>query len=201
MKKTTRVLSAALAVLLVPVCACIIYISGGSRGVDDLKAQRSSDDIANESVIYLDDEAIALADTSGASTSLRSEAMRAFNLVNSQRSANGLPALVWDNNLESAAAVRAQECSVSFSHTRPNGSSWYTVNSKIMGGETIAAYDKQTKAFLVGGGTTTYTESLIDAAKEDSSERTNLLYPEFKKVGIRSYETDTKIYWAIVYGY
>ena len=35
MKKTTRVLSAALAVLLVPVCACIIYISGGSRGVDD----------------------------------------------------------------------------------------------------------------------------------------------------------------------
>ena len=69
-----------------------------------------------------------------------------------------------------------------------------------MSGETIAAYDKQTKAFQVGA-TTTITESLIDAAKEDASQRENLLWPEFKKVGIRSYETDTKIYWAIIYGY
>ena len=89
---------------------------------------------------------------------------------------------------------------MSFSHTRPNGSSWYTVNASIMSGETIAAYDKQTKAFQAGA-TTTITESLIDAAKEDASERGNLLWPEFKKVGIRSYETETKIYWAIVYGY
>ena len=189
MKKTTRVLSAALAVLLVPVCACIIYISGGSRGVDDLKAQRSSDDIANESVIYLDDEAIALADTSGASTSLRSEAMRAFNLVNSQRSAHGLPALVWANNLESAAAVSAQECSVSFSHTSPTGSSWYTVNSKIMGGENLAYgyYD---------------ANSAVNAWMDSPTHRENILWPEFTKVAISVYAADDgTYYWAQEFGY
>lgn len=189
MKKTTRVLSAALAVLLVPVCACIIYISGGSQGVDDLKAQRSSDDIANESVIFLDDEAIALADTSGASTSLRSEAMRAFNLVNSQRSANGLPALVWDNNLESASAVRAQECSMSFSHTRPNGSAWYTVNSRIMGGENLAYgyYD---------------ASSAVNAWMDSPTHRENILWPEFTKVAISVYAADDgTYYWAQEFGY
>ena len=125
---------------------------------------------------------------------------KAYEELNAYRASNGLAAYTIYSDLETCAQIRAQELSKAFSHTRPNGSSWYTVNAKIMGGETIAAYDKQTKAFLVGG-TTTYTESLIDAAKENVSDRENLLWPEFKKVGIRSYETETKIYWAIIYGY
>lgn len=125
---------------------------------------------------------------------------KAYEELNAYRASNGLAAYTIYSDLETCAQIRAQELSSAFSHTRPNGSSWYTVNAKIMSGETIAAYDKQTKAFLVGS-TTTYTESLIDAAKEDTSQRENLLWPEFKKVGIRSYETETKIYWAIIYGY
>lgn len=125
---------------------------------------------------------------------------KAYEELNAYRASNGLAAYTIYSDLETCAQIRAQELSSAFSHTRPNGSSWYTVNAKIMSGETIAAYDKQTKAFQAGA-TTTITESLIDAAKEDASERGNLLWPEFKKVGIRSYETDTKIYWAIVYGY
>lgn len=187
--KKSRVLSAALAVLLVPVCACIIYISGGNKGVDDSQAQRASMDINSEEVVFLDDEAIALADTSGASTSLRSEAMRALNLVNSQRSAAGLPALVWDNALESAAAVRAQECSTSFSHTRPNGSSWYTVNSKIMGGENLAYgyYD---------------ANSAVNAWMDSPTHKENILWPEFTKVAISIYAADDgTYYWAQEFGY
>lgn len=125
---------------------------------------------------------------------------KAYEELNTYRASNGLAAYTIYSDLETCAQIRAQELSSAFSHTRPNGSSWYTVNAKIMSGETIAAYDKQTKAFQAGA-TTTITESLIDAAKEDASERGNLLWPEFKKVGIRSYETETKIYWAIVYGY
>ena len=189
MKKITRVLSAALAVLLVPVCACIIYISGGSQGVDDLQAHRTSSDLALEESVFLDDEAIALADTSGASTSLRSEAMRAFNIVNSQRSAKGLPALVWDNNLESTSAVRAKECSQSFSHTRPNGSPWYTVNSKIMGGENLAYgyYD---------------ANSAVNAWMDSPTHRENILWPDFTKVAISVYAADDgTYYWAQEFGY
>ena len=125
---------------------------------------------------------------------------KAYEELNAYRASNGLAACTIYSDLETCAQIRAQELSSAFSHTRPNGSSWYTVNSKIMSGETIAAYDKQTKAFQVGA-TTTITESLIDAVKENVSDRENLLWPEFKTVGIRSYETDTKIYWAIVYGY
>ena len=189
MKKTTRVLSAALAVLLVPVCACIIYISGGNTGVDDNKALRSSNEIAADDSIFLDDEAIALADTSGSSTSLRSEAMRAFNLVNSERAANGLPALVWDNNLESTSSVRAQECSVSFSHTRPNGRAWYTVNSQIMGGENLAYgyYD---------------ASSAVNAWMDSPTHRENILWPEFTKIAISVYAADDgTYYWAQEFGY
>ena len=125
---------------------------------------------------------------------------KAYEELNAYRTSNGLAAYTIYSDLETCAQIRAQELSKAFSHTRPNGSSWYTVNASIMSGETIAAYDKQTKAFQAGA-TTTITESLIDAAKEDASERGNLLWPEFKKVGIRSYETETKIYWAIIYGY
>lgn len=189
MKKITRVLSAALAVLLVPVCACMIYISGGQKGLDDSSALRASEEIASQDTIFLDDEAIALADTSGASTSLRSEAMRAFNLVNAQRAANGLPALVWNNNLESTSAVRAQECSVSFSHTRPNGRPWYTVNSGIMGGENLAYgyYD---------------ASSAVDAWMASPTHRENILWPEFTKIAISIYAADDgTYYWAQEFGY
>jgi len=189
MKKTTRVLSAALAVLLVPVCACIIYISGSNKGLDEAPALRAATEIATEETVFLDDEAIALADTSGASTSLRSEAMRAFNLVNSQRTQNGLPALVWDNNLESTSAVRAQECSVSFSHTRPNGRAWYTVNSSIMGGENLAYgyYD---------------AASALDAWMASPTHRENILWPEFTKIAISVYAADDgTYYWAQEFGY
>ena len=42
-----------------------------------------------------------------------------LELVNQQRSAAGLPALAWSDSLAATAKIRAQEISVSFSHTRP----------------------------------------------------------------------------------
>lgn len=189
MKKKTRVLSLALAVLLVPVCACIIYISGGGKGVDDGSSLRAANEIAAETTVFLDDEAIALADVSGDSSTLRSEALRAFNFVNSQRTAAGLPALVWDNRLESCCGVRAQECSRSFSHTRPSGQPWYTVNSAIMGGENLAYgyYD---------------ASSVVNAWMDSPTHRENILWPEFTKVAIAIYVADDgTYYWAQEFGY
>lgn len=189
MKKKTRVLSLALAVLLIPVCACIIYMSGSDTGLDKEVAVRTIDEITSDDVIYLDDEAIALADTSATNTSLRAEALRAFNLVNSQRAANGLPALVWDSNLESTSAVRSQECSISFSHTRPNGRAWYTVNSAIMGGENLAYgyYD---------------ASSAVNAWMASPTHKENILWPSFRKIAITIYAADDgTYYWAQEFGY
>lgn len=62
-----------------------------------------------------------------------------FILVNNERAANGLNPLSWSGGLADCASVRANEASTCFSHTRPDGSDWYTVNPSIMYGENLAA--------------------------------------------------------------
>lgn len=61
-----------------------------------------------------------------------------FNLVNQARAENGLEPLSWSNGLAADAAVRAQEIVTSFSHTRPDGSDWWTVDPDLMYGENLA---------------------------------------------------------------
>ena len=62
-----------------------------------------------------------------------------FNLVNNARAAEGLAPLSWNSALAADAAVRAQEIVASFSHTRPDGSEWWTVDPDRMYGENLAS--------------------------------------------------------------
>ena len=157
------------------------------KGVDHNSAIRSSADIRAEQYHYLDNEAIALAESAN-DGGLRAVALDAGNLINEERAKAGLDELSWDINLESVANVRAKECSQKFSHTRPNGSQWYTVNSKIQGGENLAfGYDNATDC--------------IEAWMNSSTHRDNILYDEFEKVAISIYEEDGTYYWANQYGY
>lgn len=140
-----------------------------------------------DTIHYLDDEAIALADELS-DVSLRSEALKAYNLVNEEREAAGLGTLVWDSNLESTSDVRARECSQSFSHTRPNNQPWYTVNSDIMGGENLAfGYDN--------------AQEVVEGWMNSPTHRENILYPTFTKVSISIFEKDGTLYWAQEFGY
>lgn len=139
--------------------------------------------------IYLDDEAIALAADSSSDTSLRSQALRAYNLVNEQRKIVGINSLLWDVNLEATSNVRAIEASQNFSHTRPNGSPWYTVNSTIMCGENLAYGFND-------------AESAIKAWMESPTHRDNILYDDFTKVAISIYEDSCGVlYWAQEFNY
>lgn len=62
--------------------------------------------------------------TNAAAANFAAEVLR---LVNVERNAEGLPALsAGDAASHRAAAVRAAEIQQSFSHTRPNGSEWYS---------------------------------------------------------------------------
>lgn len=67
-----------------------------------------------------------------------SYAYQILNIVNEKRAEQGLSALQMDKELLEAAMQRAAECSVYYSHTRPNGTSCYTASSK-MNRENIAA--------------------------------------------------------------
>ena len=156
---------------------------------EDAATRRASSEIANQTVHYLDSEAVALADTSGDTAMLRSEALRAFNLVNEERERGGLEPLAWDPNLEGPSDVRARECEQSFSHTRPNGTPWYTVNSDIMGGENLAyGYDD--------------ASSVLQAWMDSPTHRENILFPDFTKMSISIYRgDDNTCYWAQEFGY
>ena len=164
---------------------CISFTSCGK--VDNTGALRSSADIRAEQYHYLDDEAIALSD-SMTDTGLRAVAYEAFNEVNDIRAEAGVDELKWDKNLETVADVRAKECSEKFSHTRPNGSQWYTVNSKIQGGENLAVgFDN--------------AEDCVEAWMDSPTHRDNILDDEFEKVAISIYEEDGTYYWSQEYGY
>ncbi|MBP5384253.1 MAG: CAP domain-containing protein [Lachnospiraceae bacterium] len=189
MKKQTLISLISMGVLAGAVICGSFVFRNHESGIDDGASVRTAQDIAADEVIFLDDEALAAADSSNESASLRSDALRAYNLVNEERESAGLTDLTWDSNLESTADVRAEEASRSFSHTRPNGTQWYTVNSEIMGGENLAW--GQTSASQV-----------VKEWMNSPAHRDNILYPDFNDVAISLYQTDDGTnYWALEFGY
>ena len=84
--------------------------------------------------------------------------------VNQIRVANGLNSLRYDASLEGAAAVRANETTARFSHTRPDGSDWYTVNPDLMYGENLAkGYASADSAVTAWMNSPTHKANIMDA--------------------------------------
>lgn len=188
-KKKLVALCTAAGLLIVGVAAYFGFNSSGPSGLSDEGAFRSKADIESDTVFYLDDEMIALSDASGYNTELRAQALEAANLINDIRMSAGAQPLVWDSNLESVSAVRSEECSISFSHKRPGGSAWNTVNSRIQGGENLAfGFDNAQDAVNAWMGSPTHAD--------------NITYPEFTRAAISIYQTDDgTCYWAHEFGY
>ncbi len=149
-------------------------------------------------VVYIDDEAIALAGSVKSDSmteaekqradELRAMAVEAFDLVNAKRAEAGLPALVWDGTLEACAQVRATEIQTKFSHTRPNGSDWYTVNSDLMWGENLAKGYKS-------------ASSVVNAWMNSATHKANIMDGGFVTCSIAVYEMNNKLYFAQEFGY
>ena len=143
----------------------------------------------DNNVIYLDSEAIALSSASNTDSSLREKAIEAGNLINDMREDAGLDPLDWDLNLEQTSDVRSQEISDVFSHTRPSGKPWNTVNSQIQGGENLAfGFDE--------------AQDVVDAWKDSPTHYENMMYGDFTKGAISIYKgDDDTYYWAEEFGY
>lgn len=171
--------------IIVLICGTILI--GCQHGVPDKSAQRLYSEINGEQYHYIDNEAIALAESAN-DGGLRAVAIEASNLINEERASAGLDELAWDVNLETVASVRAKECSKKFSHTRPNGLQWYTVNSKIQGGENLA-YGFDT------------AEEAVEAWMDSPTHRDNILYEDFEKAAISIYEEDGIFYWSEQFSY
>ena len=99
-----------------------------------------------------------------------------YEITNNYRSLVGVPSLTLDSSLVTAASIRAKEISDSFSHTRPNGSSCFTVLSELgisygTAGENIAAGYSS-------------SQSVMEGWRSSSGHYQNIISSKFKKIGI-----------------
>lgn len=119
---------------------------------------------------------------------LRDIIKQAVAEVNNIRISYGLKPLAYNSNLEDCAAVRAYECCQLFSHTRPNGLAWYTVDSNLMWGENLAyGYNN--------------SDSVVTAWMNSPTHRDNILYADFNTIGISIYVQNGVYYWAQEFGH
>ena len=99
-----------------------------------------------------------------------------YEITNNYRSLVGVSSLTLDSSLVEAASIRAKELSDSFSHTRPNGSSCFTVLSELgisygTAGENIAAGYSS-------------SQSVMEGWRSSSGHYQNIISSKFKKIGI-----------------
>ncbi len=184
-----RKLQKVIATVLVTVMALNVVACGEKNveAIDEVAAVRGIDE--DTETIYIDDEAIALAGEATSSEAALAAAQVAFNLVNDRRVSAGLGKLDWSNALTAAAMVRAQELVDLFSHDRPNGSPWYTVDSSCMFGENLA------KLYYTG-------EDVYQAWMNSPTHAANIMEGSYKTVGIAVYQAPNgNWYWAQEFGY
>ena len=110
-----------------------------------------------------------------------------LRLVNEERGKCGLKSLVMLEELTDAAMMRAAEISVSFSHTRPNGSSCMTAFAyNFTGGENIAmGYVSP--------------EDVMDGWMNSPGHRGNILTAGFTKIGIGCFDDGGYLHWVQVF--
>ncbi len=158
-------LSICLALILALAGGGIVYYNVAMKGdgsVTDQAAVRD-ESVPDDGVVYIEPEMVSLAGALSGNADSQAAAKAAFDLVNAKRQEAGLGALTWNSGLEQASAVRAVEASQSFSHTRPDGSDWWTVNSNLMYGENLAkGYATADEAVTAWMNSPTHKANIMD---------------------------------------
>lgn len=115
-----------------------------------------------------------------------------LDLVNQERGNKGLSKLTKDSNLENAANKRATELVSTFSHTRPDGSSCFTVYEDFS-----ISYGYKAENIAEGQRT---PEEVVNAWINSEGHRKNILNENYSKLGVGVYEKDGIIYWTQLFG-
>lgn len=113
-------------------------------------------------------------------------AERAFQLLNEYRVQNGLEQLAHNSELDKGATIRAYESAYSFSHTRPNGMSCFTVAPEVACGENLAYGTGY--YWIDGPNMTTFTpEEAMEGWKNSSGHNENMLRWWFGSVSVQCF--------------
>ena len=114
-------------------------------------------------------------------------------LVNAERAKVGLPALTMSPDLNRAAQIRAGETVQSFSHTRPNGSSFSSVLKEngitFRGAGENIAWGQRTP------------EAVVNTWMNSEGHRANILNKNFTSIGVGYYLNGSTPYWVQLFTY
>ncbi len=123
-----------------------------------------------------------------------SYAEQVVKLVNQERAKEGLAPLSIDKNVEKAATVRAKEIQSSFSHTRPNGSSFATALN-----ESGVSYRGAGENIAWGQKT---PENVVTAWMNSPGHRTNIMNANYTKIGVGNLQNSNGTqYWVQLFTY
>ncbi|MBQ3132187.1 MAG: hypothetical protein IJC24_05710 [Clostridia bacterium] len=117
-------------------------------------------------------------------------------LVNSFRNDAGLDSLKYSSDMQSAADTRAKECAVSFSHTRPDGSSSYTALTER--GLSFTAFGEN--IFAATGMDSVSAEFVVEQWMASQGHRENILMDGFTHMCIGIAAKDDEVYVVQLFG-
>lgn len=118
-----------------------------------------------------------------------------LNLVNKARRENGLSELWYSARAHEVATLRAVELSSYYSHTRPNGSGFYTAFADVG-----ASYRHAGENIAYGRNMFETAGEVFEAWMDSESHRENILSPDFECVGfglaVLKVGPNTYYYWS-----
>ena len=114
-------------------------------------------------------------------------AYKVLDIVNEERRARGLNELTMDKDLLEAAMQRAAELSIYYNHTRPDGTSCFTVSSKA---------SRENIAF----STSNSADSVMSSWMNSDGHRANILDTANRSIGVGCFEHNGAVYWVQLFG-
>lgn len=109
-----------------------------------------------------------------------------LNLLNEYRKSLNLTPFSLNTTLQDTSRTRSYDIAQSFSHTRPNGSSPFTLSSKI-------------KAENISKGYST-AQSAFNGFKSSAPHNKNMTNASYTTIGISCYKFNNKYFWVIHFG-
>ena len=119
------------------------------------------------------------------------ESRRTLEEINEERTAAGICPICGEEHLGACSCERANEVSTQFSHTRPDGSPFYTVDPANVYGEILAA----------GSPTSDDSEEIVNDWMGSEVHRNEILNPNYKRAGSAVVDKNGKRYWVVEFGY
>lgn len=125
-------------------------------------------------------------------------AREVYREVNAVRKKRGLSPLGKSRRLGVMAMQRAAEISLYYSHTRPNGREWSTINGAIIRGRPCSYTWSRYGENIARGQASPC--AVMTGWMESEGHRANILSPRYTQAGMGCFERDGVLYWVQIFG-